>query len=500
MDRNYRYLDRRRYLKTSSVISLVGLAGCLGDSDEPADGDSGSLLQDGPLQVTDTTRLDARGQIVRVAVDVENTGEDARQTELVVELSHTEADGSISQRRRLLLPAETGRTITFAFEPMFVGEGSSGWPEKGEFQFDPRFEDVEIVEDHPGLPDVTERSAISGGRAWPSSRYDSGATAHNPETTAPKEKPSTVWTASDVEHAFGASGAVISDGMVYAGRPVRAVSVDGGSSQWEHAEAPRVSRLAVGDGLVVFGTTSDLRAVDAENGNLRWAVSSSGDNWGQPATIADGRVYSSDDELYAFDAASGEVDWSVDTSGSLKGPPPVADGIVLEGTDPLKALDEADGTVRWQVSGGKPVISASVAYDTVFTLDENFLTAFDLETGRTRWYTAGPFQAEQIAVGNGMVYVQKARAYELVAVDAETGATTWSCGETDGMLGAPTATSEVVVVPSEQGTLYGIDVQTGDLHWSLSVSMSRPGSVPVAEGVIYFNEAGGPLRALAAEG
>ncbi len=496
-------LTRRHYL-TGAVVSLGGTAGCVGfldnagESETPGEG-GGESGYSGPLQVNGTERLDGEGQMVKVAVTVENTGDAARLATLVLELSHTEAQGSIDRKRPVLLASGLERDVVLAFQPRFVGDDGFDRPEEGEFRFDATFENDEVYADYPGLVTPSSRSAIAGGDAWPAVAYDPGASAATPGTEAPRSLPTSAWSVSAVEYAYDASGPVVANGTVYAGRNVRALSVEDGTEQWVHDGAARTSTLAVGDGVVAFGTPEDVRAIEAGSGDVRWTVSSDGEIWDGGPTIVDGRVYTSNGRLHAIDAASGEVLWTADASGALVGPPPVADDVVLAGGDPLRAIDVADGSVRWTAASSEPIAAATIAYDTVFALTPSKLLALDLSEGRVRWFAPGPFQEERIAVGSGSVYAQRANDYRMIGLDAANGNVEWVSQATDGVLGPPSASDGVLVVTSEQGTLYGFDTETGEKLWAKRVPSSVPGSLAVADGVTYFNEPSGPLRALQAE-
>lgn len=508
MDHEQSGVTRRRYLATGAVVSLGGVAGCtdsLDSSEEEASTGPESESQTatasdsgGPLRVRSIERTDDGGQTVRTAATVENVGDEARQADLVVTLSHTEADGSIDRTRPVLLAAGFEQEVVVPFRPRFFSEDGVDRPESGEFQFDGRFESVDVLEDYPGLVAPSDQEALADGAAWPGAAYDTGATAYNPGTEAPRTEPTADWTASAVEYAYGTSGPIVADETVIAGRTVRALSVDDGSEKWVHDGPARTSRLAVGDGIVAFGTPDDIRALEADSGAVRWTVPAD-DIWHGAPTVADGRVYASNGELHAIEAATGEVAWTADVGGSLAGPPPVADGVVLAGGDPLRAIDAETGTVRWAVSGGEPVTAAAVAHETVFALTDSQLVALDLAEGRTRWFAPGPFQAERIAVGDDSVYAQRARDYRMVALDAANGNLEWESPKTDGVLGPPSASDGVLVVTSEQGTMYGFDTQTGELRWSLAVPSGVPGALAVADGTAYFNEPNGPLRALRSE-
>lgn len=478
---------RRRCLATGAALAAAGTAGCV------------DLGGGGPLEVRDTERVGNDLRTVRVSVTVANTGEEAKRATMVVELSHTEAAGSISRERDLLLGAGVEGTYVVPFRPRFTGGDEPGWPREGEFQFDVHFEDVEPAEDFPGLVTPTPHEAIAGGGAWPSSRYDPRASAHNPATTAPETEPSVAWTADGVGHAFNGTGPVVADGTVYAGRPVKALDTDGGAEQWTHDGPARMSRLAAGGGVVAFGTTADFRAIDAADGSLRWTIPSPGGNWEQPATVADGTVYTAMDELYALDANSGDERWTSGVGSATTGPPPVAGGVVVAGGDPLRGLSVEDGSERWAAPQAGSVHAAAIAYDTVFAVSENRLVALDLAEGRTRWVVRDGFLEAPFAVGDGAVYAQSRPGYELVAFDAATGGVEWVCTGTDGVLGPPSSTDGMLVVQDERDTLYGIDADFGEVAWTRSITISRPGSVPVADGVCYVNETDGTLRALSAD-
>lgn len=494
-------MTRREWLASGVGVALAGSAGCVGPFGGGGDGDDGGSSvvatdESGDLEVTSVEQVGDGGRTVTVAATVQNGGEAARQADLVVTLSHTNAEGSIDRERFILVAGGLERDVVVSFRPTFFSDNGVDVPDEGEFEFDASFASSEVVEDYPGLAPVEARSALAGGAAWPGVAYDAGASAHSPGTTAPRSDPSATWTASDVEYAFDASGPVVADGTVYAGRAVRALDVESGEERWAHTDAARTSTLAVGEGAVVFGTPDGLRAVDAASGEVRW--SQPGRLWKGGPTIADGSVYAVHDELYAIDAASGDVRWRQPTDGSLLGPPPVADGVVVAGGEPLRAYDAADGSALWTGPGNEPVVAASVAYDTVYALTESYLVALDLAGGRIRWFAPGPFYRQRIAVGNGSVYVQTAGEYRLAAYDAENGNAQWLGEPTEGTLGPPAASDGVLVVLSDSGLLYGVDTETGDRLWTKGVRKNVPGAVAIAAGTVYVNEPQGPLYALSA--
>jgi outer membrane protein assembly factor BamB len=79
------------------------------------------------------------------------------------------------------------------------------------------------------------------------------------------------------------------------------------------------SPVALGvDGTLFCGAPSDLRALDAMSGSVRWIFSEGGSP--QPALTADGSLYFTTDKLNALDASSGDRLWTFDARTILSPP------------------------------------------------------------------------------------------------------------------------------------------------------------------------------------
>lgn len=122
-------VTRRQYLAGATAAAGVGLAGCLGSS--------------GPLEVTNT-QIHQRGAQFEVGVilAVENTADTPHEATMVVELSHTEAHGSIEEERVVTVAGDGETTVRIDFGVSFEG----GWPAEGEWEVDTAFEDVEELD------------------------------------------------------------------------------------------------------------------------------------------------------------------------------------------------------------------------------------------------------------------------------------------------------------------------------------------------------------------
>jgi len=177
----------------------------------------------------------------------------------------------------------------------------------------------------------------------------------------------------------------------------------------------------------VAPTTSDIVALEADNGRERWQRRfPTGDTGGtafRPA-VNDDTVYVTGwpSDVAAFDADTGSQRWneSLDETEINRPPTATETGVVVP-TRHGVTLYEDSGDVRWtrNFEGNATVGAAAVAGDRVFVTDgDESLYALDLETGDDIWSVAFPHEATP-AVADGVVYVTSGA--ELIAFDAATG-------------------------------------------------------------------------------
>lgn len=184
---------------------------------------------------------------------------------------------------------------------------------------------------------------------------------------------------------------------------------------------------AVGRNLV-FHTGSDLRAVDLDTGDERWAFER--DSFermdGRIPVGANGTVYTAANDdgtpiLYAVDAGSGEKRWEFSRErfeGELGDPTVADDAVYATHREELLALDAGSGDVQWttELPGlprapgdglhPKPVVADGVAYATtdrrlwtVDVTDGSEALAYELADPDypTRDFLAGPTVVDDIA-------------------------------------------------------------------------------------------------------
>lgn len=170
----------------------------------------------------------------------------------------------------------------------------------------------------------------------------------------------------------------------------------------------------VADGIVYIGSASnELRALDAETGEMRWAVSL-GEEAGVAPAVVDGVAYApSIDHLRALDASTGDVIWTSAVEGGMSSPA-VADGTVfVGGSQGLHAFDAATGVPLWSAplgyaTGSSPAVANGVVYVLGQTGDVETvgkLSAVDALTGEILWTVPlGSSSQPDPRVLNGMVY------------------------------------------------------------------------------------------------
>ena len=162
------------------------------------------------------------------------------------------------------------------------------------------------------------------------------------------------------------------DNQRSASTPVRVAGGDV-SRTWEFS--PEVSYLpsvptAAGGLVFVSGHDGTVRAIDAENGALRWAYQTPSPIR-MPPTISDGRAYvgSSDGFVYALEAATGRLLWRFRAA-------PTERHIMVYG----------NLTSTWPVNSGV-LVHEGVAYVAAGIIDHDgtYVYALDSATGRIIW-------------------------------------------------------------------------------------------------------------------
>ena len=160
--------------------------------------------------------------------------------------------------------------------------------------------------------------------------------------------------------------------------------------------------MVFGRSVIVGSESGDVFALDAENGDVKWQVSTAGNVKGGLA-LDEGILYGANyaGEVFAIRASSGEFVWRSSTQGlsfGRGGPvystPAVAFGRVFLGSidGRVYSFDADSGELAWSHSTGDWVYPGPAVADTkrteptvyVGSKDQNFY-ALDAETGEVRW-------------------------------------------------------------------------------------------------------------------
>jgi outer membrane protein assembly factor BamB len=139
---------------------------------------------------------------------------------------------------------------------------------------------------------------------------------------------------------------------VTTGSTVMALDAATGTVVWQQQLGGVLGSPVVFEGMVVVGSVDrTVRALDADDGEVRWTFSADAAMAATPA-ISEDTVFagSEDGSLYAIELESGNRVWDVGLSDAIASPLSVAAGLVLVGTaDRVTAIDARSGTTTFQV-------------------------------------------------------------------------------------------------------------------------------------------------------
>lgn len=210
---------------------------------------------------------------------------------------------------------------------------------------------------------------------------------------------------------------------------------------------------------------------------------------------------------------SATVAWRFEDHLSSRKAPVVADGDLYVGsfdeTAAFVCLDAATGEEQWRTDLGDgsdvrfPDSAAAIAGDVVLAGFGERLFAFDTATGEVQWES--PFEAEPSApvVADGTGYIALTDDGSVVAFDAATGEPEWqrdigqwcpgSVAVADGIIYTVTNQED------DQGSLVALDAATGTERWRYTSQQRLAGSPAVEDGTVFVGDARG-LHAVTATG
>lgn len=365
-----------------------------------------------------------------------------------------------------------------------------------------------------GIAALITMTLVQGAFAddWPMFHHDIEHTGVSTEKVEPPF--SLLWTFHSPSGRYFTTSPTVSSGTVYVGSEdsnVYALDAVTGNLKWNYTTENSIeSSPAVSGSVVYIGSHDGLYALDAATGNLNWKYNT-GDEVGSSPTVTGGIVYvgSRDGNVYALDETTGNLNWKYKTGGFVDSSPAVSNGMVYIGSrdNNVYALDIA-GNLKWKYTAGilngvtagivsSPAVSGGMVY--VGARDGN-VYAFDAVTGNLNWkFETGELIESSPAVSGGVVYIG---SFDYVyALDAMSGVLKWDAEITKGDLvdSSPAISGDVVYVRATDNNLYALDTATGALKGTYKTGSGEEGIVtssPAVSGGVIYSGSGDGVYAL----
>lgn len=210
---------------------------------------------------------------------------------------------------------------------------------------------------------------------------------------------------------------------------------------------------------------------------------------------------------------SATVAWRFTDHLSSRKAPVVADGDLYVGsfdeTAAFVCLDAATGEERWRTDLGDggdvrfPDSPAAIAGDLVLASFGERLFAFDRASGAVQWETGFEAELDAPVVANGTGYVTLTGDGSVVAFDPATGNEEWRHDVGHWCPGSVAVADDVVYAVAndddEQGSLVALDAETGDERWRYASPRRLAGSPAVGDDAVFVGDARG-LHAVTTDG
>jgi outer membrane protein assembly factor BamB len=301
---------------------------------------------------------------------------------------------------------------------------------------------------------------------WTKFHHDSENTGFSP-STAPKMN-ITHWN-------YSAKGAVesspaVANGMIFFGasNKVYALNRTTGELIWNFtAEEAIKSSPVVVDGLVFVGSDDkNIYALNGTNGNIIWNFTADDAIVSSP-NIAEGLVLigSNDFNLYALNQTNGQLVWNFTTTSQVKQSPAVAAELVFLGSgDQMYALNLTSGSVLWQQM--RSVESSPAAIDGfVFFGSNTSMVSLNQTNGQLVWETStGGVVDSSPAIAYGMVFFGCSNSI-IYALNQTDGSLVWLYTTNGAVHSSPAIADGLLFVGSNDGYMYALNWTDGHLIW-----------------------------------
>lgn len=252
------------------------------------------------------------------------------------------------------------------------------------------------------------------------------------------------------------------------------------------------THLIVDEGTVYAADVEQVRVLEAETGEVRWAFPPEADlrTYGPfySVVLAGDTLLATANErsgsglfarpprgvLRALDIESRQIQWEfAETEGEFVAAGAVTDGLIVIGSGDgnVYALSVADGARAWTFPTGERVWAAPlILSDTVYIASlDHTLYALDLQTGAERWrFEAGGALVSAPAAQDDTLYIG-AFDNAIYALDAQTGQERWRFSGQNWFWGTPVISGTVLYAADVSGNVYAVDTTTQQAIWQVNV-------------------------------
>lgn len=291
-------------------------------------------------------------------------------------------------------------------------------------------------------------------------------------------------------------GLAVNDGLVFsgAGTQLTALNANNGEVKWKVTTASKIRSIpAVSNGTIYMRRDDGvICAVDSDNGNELWNFNATAFEGGGPdasltsLAFADGVLYigRNDGLIFALDCQSREGIWKYRAAGPVHSTPAFYQGVLYIGSkgDYLYALNISDGKMRWKSECRDwyqtPVIyNKGVIMGTEAFLCKNGKKVWDASSTVKKMYPPACFL--------DTFYSQN--AYSVFALNPGNKKLVWKYRANRGNHSPVVSGSVVYFGDGYAGNrYYAVDAKTGEELGSFRVSSGANKSPVIAGGMAYL--------------
>ncbi|MFI8949032.1 PQQ-binding-like beta-propeller repeat protein [Streptomyces sp. NPDC053750] len=270
----------------------------------------------------------------------------------------------------------------------------------------------------------------------------------------------------------------------------------------QHEDRHEITALDTTDGSQRWARRVDVADIREDSDYLKNTVG----NGIQVTALSGGLLYyGSSDHLFAVDADSGDYRWRYMDDSFHASPVVVGNVAYAHMTSFFYVLDTRTGKKLWDYGYGVNADGSNIAVtgDVLLVHSEKKLLAVDIRTRQQKWtHQAGSDAETGLAVADGKVYFGT-RDGALYAVDAGSGDEVWRRtfeGDLwDGRLGGGAGMPEVAdgtVYFENDGYVSAFDAVTGSPRWQRKQEADEVTSLTAVDDTLLVTDSDGALTAL----